>query len=292
MDQERYAYVTWLSSPGNGDSDDLDADLYFVATRILVWQILHDPSTKTSIADMVVMVSSDVSESRRERLRRDGAIVRPVDPVRGKDDAWIVPLLARWSEVMDKLRVWEMEEYSRILMLDSDTLLQHPLDGIFSDPGAQTHYTKTWLCDDTDVDLPETYMMGSYGQIIGPHAWPPPPEDHHLPGYFNAGFFILRPSRRVFDYFVNLLDAEGRFEPDYPEQNLLNYAFRWDGPMPWREINNTWNIRWTKQRDLEGGAVSMHEKWWKSKTGDSSVAKFGVRKRWEMNGFYIAHDKV
>jgi alpha-N-acetylglucosamine transferase len=294
-DEERYAYVTWLSSTVDADSDnadDLDADIYFVATRILVWQILHDPTTKTSNADMVVMVGPDVDEPRRERLRRDGAIVRPIELVHTEHDSWIVPEEARWRDIMSKLRVWEMEEYSHILMLDGDMLLQSPLDGIFSDPGAQTHYTKTWLSDDPKADLPETYMLGTYSEIKRRHSWPPKPSDPAKSGYFNGGFFLLRPDRRLFNYFVSLLDQEGRFDPAYMEQNLLNYAFRWDGPMPWREINGTWNIRFTNQRDMEGGAVSMHEKWWKSKAQDAHVEAYGLRKRWEMHGFYIDREKV
>jgi alpha-N-acetylglucosamine transferase len=73
------------------------------------------------------------------------------------------------------------------------------------------------------------------------------------------------------------------------EQNLLNYAFRWDGAMPWQEINYKWNIKFTTDRDFDGGVVSMHEKFWSTR-GGKKVYEHAIRKKAEMEGYYLAYD--
>ncbi|KAI9157886.1 hypothetical protein HJFPF1_05870 [Paramyrothecium foliicola] len=298
---DRFAYVTFLTSTVDGGSEDLDADVYFIATRILVWQLLHDHDTKTSGHDVIVLVGPDVTESRCERLRKDGATVRSVALLHGHDDAWVVPKYSRWQDVMAKLRVWEMEEYSRILMLDGDMLLQAPLDGVFDDPGAVLLRTKPDIGrKDDEPELPQEYLLASLGEVdTDDHSWPPKQWEHGWrsdvkePGFFNAGFFILKPDKKMLQYFVALLDLKGRFDPKYPEQNLLNYAYRWDGAMPWREIDYTWNIRWATEDDLDGGAVSLHEKWWENpRSGSSRVKDFLLSKRWAMEEYYKIHDLI
>ncbi|KEY66388.1 hypothetical protein S7711_05821 [Stachybotrys chartarum IBT 7711] len=287
----RYAFATWLSSTEGANSDSLDDDIYFVATRLLVWQVLHDPLTKSSGIDMVVMVGPDVSETHRERLRKDGAIVRPMELVHGLDDAWIVPKFSRWSTVMGKLRAWEMEEYSRVVLLDGDMILQSPLDDIFDDPGVQLMRTKPDVGRLPDEpELPDEYVLGTYMEIGGVrHSWPPK-EWEHNPRYFNAGFFVLKPDRKMFEYFLGLLDLNSRFDPTYPEQNLLNYAFRWDGAMPWKEIDDVWNIRFATEKDLDGGVVSIHGKWWHPRSGGNQLRDLMLSKRWQMHGYYMGRE--
>ncbi|KAH7305470.1 nucleotide-diphospho-sugar transferase [Stachybotrys elegans] len=294
---ERYAYVTWLSNTvaaNSRASENFDDDLYFTATRVLVWQLLHDPKTKTSGIDVIVMVSPGVSEAHRERLRKDGAIVRAIENVHGQNDAWIVPKESRWDEIMSKLRAWEMVEYSRVLMLDGDTLLQSSLDDVFQDPGAQVMKTKPNFGQMSDEpELPEEYLLSSYQEMASTrHTWPPGDFDDCNHGYFNGGFFMLKPDKKMFDYYVGLLDIPYRFSPKYMEQNLLNYAHRWDGPMPWREVANTWNTKYTSDTDLAGGVVSMHEKFWKQRSGGNKLREFLLSKRQQMIGYYQAYDEL
>ncbi len=80
----------------------MDHDDYFIATRILLWQLLHDPETKTKGVDVLIISNPDVSEARRERLRKDGATVRVVDFVHGEHDDWVVPKFSRWAGIMEQ----------------------------------------------------------------------------------------------------------------------------------------------------------------------------------------------
>ncbi|KAJ4296397.1 hypothetical protein N0V90_006442 [Kalmusia sp. IMI 367209] len=293
---ERFAYVTFLSGAFDED-DNIEKDNYFVATRILVWQLLHKAETRTNGIDVIVMVTPSVSQSRRDRLAKDGAIVYPVQFLHVENDSWIRAAQHRWDDVMAMLRAWEMTQYSRILMLDGDTMLRLPLDGIFSDPGAEVRETRL-LDNNTALDgearLPPNYLLGSLSEVLDSKHDFPPKDGTGLKsiGKMNAGFMVLTPSQSTFNYYVSLLNITDAFDPKYPVQNLLNYAHRWDGPMPWTEVSYTWNIRCPTENDFAKGLVSMHEKWWTQPSlyENQKVKDFLMAQRWEMKGWYGAWD--
>lgn len=302
-DVERLAFATFLSGTLDHD-EDLDHDNYFIATRLLCWQLLHSPRTKVRNPniDVVVMVTPSVSESRKERLKKDGALVLPVDSLHAD---WLKATAheKRWDELMAKLRAWQMTQYSRILLLDGDIILQSPLDAIFSDPGAQI----TPALDPAAVKnkhavpkdappLPKQYLLGGLGETHNHiHEYPPSWENGGLqkPGYFNAGFFMLHPSEEAFAYYNHILQTPDAFDPTYMEQNLLNMVHNWDGPLPWTQINVTWNIARVNDNDLDQGVVSAHDKWWKDPLSNSTrIRDFFHQQRWEMQGWYDALEEL
>lgn len=295
---EKLAYVTFLTGnvaegddlfTPNADAEDLEEDKYFQAIRILLWQFIHKPETRTR-HDVIVMVTPTVSQSRRDRLKKDGAIVHAVEFLHTANDGWVHPEVHRWDDVMTKLRVWEMTQYDRIVVLDGDSMLLKNLDPVFDDPGAQLLATKP----SNQTDLPSTYLLASNSEVWdSTHSFPP---THGTglkgPGNMNAGFFILAPSLPVFEYYKSLLDTPGSFDPRYPEQNLINYAHRWDGPMPWREIAYTWNIRCPNDNDIAQGLTSLHEKWWTQPYiyNNGKTKQWLQSRRWEMKGWYDAFE--
>lgn len=295
--EEKLAMVTYLSGTLNQE-EDLDKDDYFIATRILVWQLLHNPSTRNQKknVDVVVIVTPSVTESRRKRLERDGAIVHPVDflhtPwIQGSDHDH------RWDDIMVKLRIWQMTQYSRVLLLDGDVILREPIDGVFDDPGAQLRRTQhqhlTPLLKEHKFALPDTYLLGGIGETTNwEHPFPPTWENGlQKYGYFNAAFFVLAPSLALFDLYVAILKTPNSFDPTYMEQNLLNDIHKWEGPMPWKELAYDWIITQVNDGDLDGGVKSMHAKWWKDPDSKSIRARDLFRKaRWQMQGWYDAWD--
>ena len=74
---EKRAFVAFLEGLDNGKNDTIDEDdVYYVATRVLVYQLLHGPETRTLTSiPVVVMCTKDVAEHKRARLEKDGAIV-------------------------------------------------------------------------------------------------------------------------------------------------------------------------------------------------------------------------
>ena len=293
---ERLAYVTFLTGSNTGgeaeltpsaDADNLEDDKYFQAVRILLWQFIHKPETRTK-HDTIVMVTPSVSQARRDQLKKDGAIVHAVEFLHTVNDSWVQPEENRWQDLMTKLRVWEMTQYDRIVMLDGDSMLLRNLDAVFDDPGAQLLATKP----SNQTGLPSTYLLAANSEVWDSRHSFPPTHSSGLkgPGYMNAGFFILAPSLPAFDYYKSLLNTPGSFDPQYFEQNLINYAHRWDGPMPWREIAYTWNIRCPNDNDIAQGLTSLHEKWWTQPyIYDNDKTKQWLQsQRWEMKGWYDA----
>jgi alpha-N-acetylglucosamine transferase len=299
---EQLAFATFLSGTLDHD-EDLDHDNYFIATRLLCWQLLHSPRTKirNPNIDVVVMVTPSVSASRIARLKKDGATVLPVAALHAE---WLKKTQheKRWDELMAKLRAWQLTQYSRLLLLDGDIILQKPLDDIFADPGAQI----TKSLDPKSVKnknavpkdappLPEHYLLGGLGETHNHiHPYPPTWDDGlQKRGYFNAGFFMLHPNNASFAYYNHILQTPDAFDPTYMEQNLLNMVHNWDGPLPWKEISVTWNIARVNDNDLDMGVVSAHDKWWKDPLSNSTrVRDLFHQQRWEMQGWYDAVDSI
>jgi alpha-N-acetylglucosamine transferase len=285
LDQVRskYAFATFLGGEPN--------EQYFIATRMLVYQLLYAPETRSRDENIpiIVVVTKNVTEDRVARLRKDGAIVVPVDLI-SKD--WVKPLVKKWSDVLTKLRIWELTQFERVCFMDSDTVLTRPLDGIFQDPAVitlnSTINEKKILKD--EAEIPNTYSFAGVPEIKRKHHFPPNDTagDFYNSNYLNAGFFVLQPSLKMFDYYLSLLNTPNKFRPDFPEQNLLNYAHRRDGNMPWLQLNATWNIHYPTKEDLEQGAQSLHEKWWSPE--QKPLKPYLESWRWRMEGYFEAKD--
>jgi alpha-N-acetylglucosamine transferase len=286
-------------------SEDLDADKYFQSARMLVWQLLHSPRTRSRRPiDVVVIVTPSVSESRRAVLKADGAIIYPVEFLRKE---WGDFRETRWLDILAKLRAWQMTQYSRVLMMDTDTILRQPVDHIFEEEAAQFQTIKP--VDSVEYKpaegapaLPEKYVLAGVGETFGAeHPFPPFWDDDGLDGglykkgYFNGGFLIFSPNKALFDHFLFKINSPNSFDASLAEQNLLNTVHDWRGPAPWKALNNTWNLMYPNDDDLKGGLVTMHQKWfdkpWAVDVENGDLVKEEMlRVRWEMQGWYDAKE--
>jgi alpha-N-acetylglucosamine transferase len=132
-----FALTTFLAGDYDGkEGDHDDDDTYFVAARVLTYQLLHAPRTRLqSPTPFIVLVTKDVRESKRQRLRDDGASVVEVDQI----DHNISISEPRWVQTITKLRVFDPTAipYSTVLYLDTDIVLTRQIDSIFSDPSSK-----------------------------------------------------------------------------------------------------------------------------------------------------------
>ncbi|KAH8596989.1 nucleotide-diphospho-sugar transferase [Bisporella sp. PMI_857] len=275
----------WGSTLLASNSTTSDSDAYLLSIRILNYQLLHSSSTGGSKSiTFLVLVTPDVPVWKRDHLEREGATIVVVEKL---DLNWMTPLTERWRDVMVKLRLFQLTDYDRILFLDADTFLLKPLEKIFSDPAVMPLTALTNVPNKPDeAPLPSSYLFATLPEVRNIiHSYPP----LTLP-YFNAGFFILQPSLQVFAYYASLLTLEGRFDSTYPEQNLLNYAHRENGNMPWSRLRHEWNINLPNANDVQSGVRSVHSKLWT----EGSVLEPTMpelRRRWkevrdEMEEFY------
>lgn len=205
---------------------------------------------------------------------------------------WVHPGAERWRDVLAKLRLFQLVDYHKICFIDADTLVTAPLSGVFYDEATLTQATAgdpTQLRDD-EAPLPRTYMFATHADFWGyEHPFPPAPDL----SYLNCGFFVFTPSIPLFDYYVSLLKVPGKFDPGFPEQNLLNYAHRRDGNMPWKLLWYGWNVNWPTERDWRGGARSFHAKYWDGDPSHDPVLKAMWREqRSEMEGFWRGREWV
>ncbi|ETN38769.1 uncharacterized protein HMPREF1541_06807 [Cyphellophora europaea CBS 101466] len=290
---EKLGYVTWLGKTGVGDDEK---DVYFLATRLLVYQILHDPSTRSPRSlPIIVMTTPDVKEANKQRLQADGATVIPIDFVTEGLD-WLKPRRPTWAHIMSKLRAWQLTAYSRLLMLDGDLILRRPLDSVFDETNATIIPTLSAPPNEIKLDenpLPAKYLFAAAPEVNGPkHHYPPTREhdDFIHAQEFNMGFALLAPSQEMFEYYISILRIPDRFYGGKMEQSLLNYAHRPGGAMPWQDLPFTYNIRSPLEEDILGNVASLHDKWWGKTEQYPALAGWYRAKQEEMLRFYAERE--
>ncbi|PVI03745.1 glycosyltransferase family 8 protein, partial [Periconia macrospinosa] len=290
--KSKYAFATFLS----GKEDAKLTDPYFIAVRTLTYQLLYANETRSrdQTIPFVVLCTDKVPLEQRKRLQRDGAIVVVAESITSD---WATTSVANWQGILTKLRLWELTQFERIALLDGDTILTQPLDAIFNDPAVSLQETQLNKTDPNDPvikpderALPPTYAFAAVTEMKAEHAFPPSRENNDFPNYnyFNAGFFVFKPSLDMLAYYLSVLDIPDRFNPDMQEQNLLNYAHRREGAMSWMLLENTWNIHFPRWEDVQGGVKSIHDKWWDPL--DDRLKDMMVAWRWRMEGFFEMRD--
>ncbi|KAF2638545.1 nucleotide-diphospho-sugar transferase [Massarina eburnea CBS 473.64] len=274
------AIATFLTGQATDDS-------YFIATRTLAYQLLHAPSTKlrNQSITFVALCSESLPENKRERLREDGATVIEVADV--PIGSWVHTNVDRWKEQFTKLRVFEMTQYKRILYIDADTMIMKPMDDIFAEPEvtslAPTLFSRKDQIKNDESELPKEWFFAarSDNAFSGERDHPVPPFQTLS---LSAGFFMVAPDKMMFKHLESVIQHEGRFNPWSMEQSMLNYVFRRDGPMPWRELNWRWSATWPSEKDVEMGVHSLHEKFWVS--GPQSLSDMWRSRKDEMLKYY------
>lgn len=277
--QPELAIATFLT----GQASD---DTYFNSTKLLAYQLLHDKPTRLTNPNItfVVLCGKKLPEEKKQVLRAFGATVITLDDVQLPE--WIHVGEPRWSEQFTKLRAFERTEFKRILYIDADYLIMHPMDAIFEDPIIQ-HLSSPLLdrpaeIKDDEGPLPTKWLFSARSENggIGGYAHDVPPLSTN---YANAGFFLIAPDRDMYDHLMTVMRCEGRFGTTFMEQDMLNYVFRRQGPMPWRELDWKWSANFVNEKDVEFGVHSLHGKfWWE---GPDAVRKKWASTMQEMDGF-------
>lgn len=165
----KYAFATFLGR----SEDDFNHDKYFKATRILAYQLLHAEETRTLTGiPFVVLVSPEVTQDKRQRLRMDGAIVLEAPKI---DAGWMHTDVWTWQEMLTKLRLWELTQFERILFMDGDTVLTKPMDSIFDDPATQIRASgenQDQIRED-EASLPKNFLFAAFQEMNHEHSYPP-----------------------------------------------------------------------------------------------------------------------
>ncbi|OCL11244.1 glycosyltransferase family 8 protein, partial [Glonium stellatum] len=168
---EKYAYATFLGPPTVYESDSAsgtDSDLYFTSIRLLTYQLLHSPATRTAAQPPIpflVLALPSVPASHLSTLAAAGATIIQIQPIH-LPSTFNQPLTtpSRSRNALSKLRLWQMTAYTKLLFLDANTMLLSPLDALFTDAAlsipATTLPPNSNTTDPlTHPPLPPTYLL-------------------------------------------------------------------------------------------------------------------------------------
>ena len=219
---------------------------------------MHQPETRSNTSiPFVVVVSDKVSPSKRERLEKDGAKVVVVDSI--SDPQWLTTI-RQYQGVLTKLRIFQQIEYEKMLYMDADMFITRRMDDIFEDEGTRVQQPEK--AKDTvkeTAPLPSSFLLaGQAQQVTRVHQYPPDPSSD----WMCSGFMVFKPSQEIFEYYSSIARRENSFDPQFPDQNLLNYAHRRDGPMPWTNVYYKWTSTYPTIKEYAMGAAALHEKYW------------------------------
>jgi len=226
-----------------------EESLEYIQIRMLVWQLLHDPQTRTRNYHVVVLVPSHVSEAKRDRLRLDGAIVKPLQDHTGA--------ILEASPLLPLLHVFNFVEYEKVAILAADTWLTRPMDAIFEDSATQSFAVTDVVDSGRTMRLtrPKIYTFAATTSAqTHDHSYPLV----HLEGNATFGCIVVGPSRESFTYYTSV--AAMQYYPS--EETLWNDVHAADGSMPMKYFNSSWHIDWPTYNDFRSGIASLRTESW------------------------------
>ncbi|KAK2636505.1 hypothetical protein Ddye_031297 [Dipteronia dyeriana] len=170
---------------------------------------------------LVVAMLPDVPEEHRETLRSQGCILREIVPIYPPENQ-IQFAMAYYVINYSKLRIWNFEEYSKMIYLDADIQVFDNIDHLFDMEDGYFYAVMDCFCEKTWCNSPQ-FSIGYCQQCPDRVKWP---ADMGSPPalYFNAGMFVFEPNRLIYE---DLLRTVQITPPTlFAEQDYLNLYFR------------------------------------------------------------------
>eukprot|EP01060_Flectonema_neradi_P016705 TRINITY_DN2331_c5_g1_i1.p1 TRINITY_DN2331_c5_g1~~TRINITY_DN2331_c5_g1_i1.p1 ORF type:complete len:548 (+),score=76.72 TRINITY_DN2331_c5_g1_i1:70-1713(+) len=174
----KYAYVSVISLEG------------YVDGAIVMGLSLKNTSSfvKAGSCKLVCIVVDTISEESKDRIRASGWIVKEVSPLNVH-----VPK-AHWADSFDKLYVFGLTQFTKIVLVDTDMLAVSDPDAIFQ------------------TKLKNASYIGAIGNN----------PKHHKGPYFQSGMLVVIPSKKVNSDLFNILLSESAPKKPKGIYNRLN----------------------------------------------------------------------
>ncbi|XP_065626113.1 galactinol synthase 1 [Quercus suber] len=125
---------------------------------------------------LVVAMLPDVPEEHRCILESQGCILREIEPLSPPENHTAKFAMAYYVINYSKLRIWEFEEYDKLIYLDGDIQVFGNIDHLFDLPDGYFYAVMDCFCENCPERVQWPAELGS-----------PPPL------YFNAGMFVYEP---------------------------------------------------------------------------------------------------
>ncbi|EFI28638.1 glycosyl transferase [Coprinopsis cinerea okayama7 len=250
---------------------------------------------------LVVVAPATLPEEARNALKALNIPVREIDYLNPKE-ASTEELDERFADTWTKLRVFELFEYKRVVLLDCDMVVKKNMDDLFDAlellPGhiAAAHvcacnprkipsYPKDWIpenCAHTAVKSPTSPP---------PDVTPSSPRPYHL---LNSGLVVLQPSKDTFQIILDhLFYAPAVPTYRFPDQDLLAAVFKgkWK-TLPWyynalRPLRNIHPAMWSDD-EVRCVHYILADKPWQSRLMIHDKA-FARVNQWWWDSYDAAH---
>ncbi|KZT06816.1 glycosyltransferase family 8 protein [Laetiporus sulphureus 93-53] len=194
---------------------------------------------------LVIMVTTNLPQDVMDVLRRRGITTRTVDhllPEEGTHNLHAHD--ERFMDTWTKLRAFELTEYERVVMLDSDMVVMRNMDELMEialpkdwiaavhvcacNPRKLPHYPSDWIPD----NCAHTPMVHPTALTSPPLITETSPRPYNL---LNSGTVVLNPSESLFVAIRHFLSTSPLVPTfSFPDQDLLAVFFsgKWK-PLPW-----------------------------------------------------------
>lgn len=119
---QKFAFAAFLAEWSPDDKSRInDTDMYFIQMRILTYQFVHDPITRTDKdIPFIALVMPNVDQWKKDQLRKDGATLVEVTRVESKTGYHA----GRWKDLFSKFHVFTLEQYDKVRSLRSEDSIE------------------------------------------------------------------------------------------------------------------------------------------------------------------------
>ncbi|KAI0936171.1 hypothetical protein AcW1_000473 [Taiwanofungus camphoratus] len=230
MTATRGAYVTLLTRPG------------YLPGALVLHQCM---ASVRSAYPLVAMVTSDLPRDVQEVLRRRGIVLKEVEHLQPQEGTHMLSAHdERFAETWTKLKAFDLVEYDRVVLLDSDMIVMRNMDELMDldlpqdwiaaahacacNPRKLPHYPPDWIPE----NCAHTSMVHPMALTSPPVILENSPRPYTL---LNSGTVVLNPSHELFESIKHYLYTSPLVPTfSFPDQDLLANFFRgkWK-PLPW-----------------------------------------------------------
>lgn len=173
---------------------------------------------------LVVIVTPSVTRKAISAVEAEGIWVRRVEPFCPENVDHRQYVRSLYVECWNKLRMWEWEEYDRLVYLDADMVVRYSIDELFNLPPAPL-YAVGDCYGGRETEEERNSCCYFY------------PDQR--PDYFNAGFYVMAPDKEQFAEIKATL-AKGTVQSGrFAEQDFLNNYFKGK----WKSLPYTFNAQ-------------------------------------------------
>ncbi|KIM24985.1 glycosyltransferase family 8 protein [Serendipita vermifera MAFF 305830] len=197
---------------------------------------------------LIILVTSTLPEEDLQILARSGIETKQVELLLLPESRYDQSKTeARFTDIWTKVRVFELEEYEKIVFLDSDMLVRRNMDEMFDYPISANqvaatyacacnpmkipHYPKDWVPENCGYSQPDYPACLEHLDLSAPK-----PRPHDL---LNSGMFLCRPSRDLMARMRKMLDTTPLIANwKFCDQDLIGTFFGGGGEEPegWGDI--------------------------------------------------------